>query len=335
MTFDNLYFFLALAEAHIANKFTTKLISFAMEEEDDESFSPIKLESAASDFNLIKQDEEEAEDELPFSEIKTPPVFKPLKKSSASSGLKRGRKAKIPSKTQTDRARKKGTKPGPVPRVDTSAMKCNYEGCGKDFKSKEACKVHLLYFHLKEGSGVPCEECGIFYQNFYYLQKHIRLAHKEFSCKECPETFIGENELERHKRKVHLKGNEHICDACGQGFKMKTYVKKHKRIHHPELVNSHYYCKECNRYFGTNRKLRDHMVGTHLKTRPYKCRAGDRICDKAFYNINLRRTHERQVHRLSIYTPRGAKSIKTVDPLKGDQQQDSTANTAATSEETK
>ena len=94
------------------------------------------------------------------------------------------------------------------------------------------------------------------------------------------------------------------------------------RQHHPELVNSPYYCTDCNRHFGTNRKLRDHMTGAHFKTRPYKCRAGDQICDKAFYNVNLRRKHERQVHQLHIYTPSGTKSNKIVDLLNPiDQQQ--------------
>ena len=49
------------------------------------------------------------------------------------------------------------------------------------------------------------------------------------SLKECNEIFIGDNELGRHRRKVHLKGNEHICEVCGQGFKMKFYMKRHKR----------------------------------------------------------------------------------------------------------
>ena len=51
----------------------------------------------------------------------------------------------------------------------------------------------------------------------------------ELVKKECNEIFIGDNELGRHRRKVHLKGNEHICEVCGQGFKMKFYMKRHKR----------------------------------------------------------------------------------------------------------
>ena len=90
--------------------------------------------------------------------------------------------------------------------------------------------ILLRFSHiLKEGSGVPCEDCGIIYQNFFYLRIHKRQAHEEISCKECNEIFIGDNELGRHRRKVHLKGNEHICEVCGQGFKMKFYMKRHKR----------------------------------------------------------------------------------------------------------
>eukprot|EP00093_Oithona_nana_P008084 08084.XXX_157920_159577_1 [CDS] Oithona nana genome sequencing. len=209
-----------------------------------------------------------------------------------------------------------------ITKVAIIDLKCPHEGCEKTFKKKAGYRKHVNYFHLKEGSGVPCDQCGIIYQNFFYLRIHKRQAHEHVTCKECDEIFIGENELGRHRRKVHLTGNEHICEVCGQGFKMRFYMKRHKRQHHPELVNSPYYCTDCNRHFGTNRKLRDHMTGAHFKTRPYKCRAGDQICDKAFYNVNLRRKHERQVHQLHIYTPSGTKSNKIVDLLNPiDQQQ--------------
>ena len=102
---------------------------------------------------------------------------------------------------------------------------------------------------------------------------------------------------------------------CGQNLISTTDFAHIQRQHHPEMVNSPYHCKECDRYFGTNRKLNDHMTGAHFKTRPYKCRAGDQICDKAFYNVNLRRKHERQVHHLHIFTPSGTKSNKIVDIL--------------------
>lgn len=191
-------------------------------------------------------------------------------------------------------------------------LKCPHEGCEKVFKKKGGWSKHVNYYHLKEGSGVACDECGVVYQNFFYLGLHKRQAHEEVTCKECHQSFIGDNELGRHRRKIHLTGTEHICEVCGQGFKMRFYMQRHKRQRHPECVSSPYFCKECNRYFGTNRKLRDHMTGTHLKTRPYQCRAGEGICQKAFFNVNLRRKHERQVHHLHIFTPSGTKSNKIV-----------------------
>ena len=52
---------------------------------------------------------------------------------------------------------------------------------------EDATKIedYLLRFSniLKEGSGVPCEDCGIIYQNFFYLRIHKRQAHEEISCK--------------------------------------------------------------------------------------------------------------------------------------------------------
>jgi hypothetical protein len=268
----------------------------------------IKMTRTTSSGFKTEEEEEEDDDDDDDEDVKqedfmneSPPLTQLVKKKSSKLG------GLMPER-----------KRGPKTKTESPILKCHHEGCGKLFKKKAGWRKHVNYFHLKEGSGVPCEECGIIYQNFFYLRIHKRQAHEEVNCKDCTKTFIGDNELGRHKRKVHLKGNEHICEVCGQGFKMRFYMKRHKRQHHPEAVNSPYYCKECNRYFGTNRKLRDHMVGAHFKTRPYKCRAGDHICDKAFYNVNLRRKHERQVHHLHIYTPSGTKSNKIVEILNDD-----------------
>ena len=116
-----------------------------------------------------------------------------------------------------------------ITKVAIIDLKCPHEGCEKTFKKKAGYRKHVNYFHLKEGSGVPCDQCGIIYQNFFYLRIHKRQAHEHVTCKECDEIFIGENELGRHRRKVHLTGNEHICEVCGQGFKMRFYMKRHKR----------------------------------------------------------------------------------------------------------
>ena len=52
---------------------------------------------------------------------------------------------------------------------------CDFIGCGKVFKKKAGWRKHINYFHLTEGSGgVPCDDCGIVYQNFFYLRIHKR-----------------------------------------------------------------------------------------------------------------------------------------------------------------
>ena len=163
--------------------------------------------------------------------------------------------------------------------------------------------------------------CGTMYQNFFFLKRHKRLQHDETPCKDCGSKFHGSNELSRHIRKEHLTGNEHICDMCGMGFKVKTYLKRHLRQQHPGSVKSPFVCQECQKPFGTGRKLRDHIQVFHVKTRPHKCREG--VCDKSFTTINMRRRHEKQVHKLFIYTPSGTKSKFTVDPT---QQEITTSN---------
>ena len=59
--------------------------------------------------------------------------------------------------------------------IRTSELMCDFIGCGKVFKKKAGWRKHINYFHLTEGSGgVPCDDCGIVYQNFFYLRIHKR-----------------------------------------------------------------------------------------------------------------------------------------------------------------
>ena len=91
-------------------------------------------------------------------------------------------------------------------------------------------------------------------------------------------------------------------------------------------VKSPFVCQECNKPFGTGRKLRDHIQVFHVKTRPHKCREG--VCDKSFTTVNMRKRHERQVHKLNLYTPSGTKSKFTVEPPAAIELMNSSLNTA-------
>ena len=124
-------------------------------------------------------------------------------------------------------------------KIDHSNLQCTTEGCDKKFNKYEAYRAHIRSYHHKIGSGVPCDNCGTMYQNFFFLKRHKRLQHDETPCKECGLRFHGSNELSRHIRKEHLTGNEHICELCGMGFKMKTYLKRHLRQQHPGELNFH------------------------------------------------------------------------------------------------
>ena len=121
------------------------------------------------------------------------------------------------------------------------------------------------------------------------------MVNSPYYCKDCDRHF-GTN----------LKLHDHNSSIQALNFSARFLVRSNFvslsqnpynpimpyfcRQHHPEMVNSPYYCKDCDRHFGTNRKLRDHMTGAHFKTRPYKCRAGDQICDKvpSIYYVSKR-----------------------------------------------
>lgn len=199
--------------------------------------------------------------------------------------------------------------------LNYSIFRCNHEGCDKVYSNLNSWRTHIKVYHLVEGSGgVTCDVCGSMWQNFFFLNRHKSLAHNEVNCKDCPQVFMGKNALFNHKLKVHLTGNEHICELCGMGFKMKIYLKRHTRQQHPGVIPSPFFCIECEKPFGTGRKLQDHTTAFHTKTRPYKCRAGDQICDKSFSTINLRKRHEKQVHKLFIQVPKGSRSAFVMDP---------------------
>lgn len=138
-------------------------------------------------------------------------------------------------------------------------LTCNI--CGKDFKWRNALRVHLKKHY---GSTYQCYMCGRDFTTKSYLMTHVEMhtgprvrSHKcnlcdkayydksalrkhrathavvrsrPYACSLCGKTFLANNNLQTHI-KLHQNERPHKCDVCGKSFNMKGHLKRHMTIH--------------------------------------------------------------------------------------------------------
>lgn len=138
-------------------------------------------------------------------------------------------------------------------------LTCNI--CGKDFKWRNALRVHLKKHY---GSTYQCYLCGRDFTTKSYLMTHVEMhtgprvrSHKcnlcdkayydksalrkhrathavvrsrPYACTLCGKTFLANNNLQTHI-KLHQNERPYKCDVCGKSFNMKGHLKRHMTIH--------------------------------------------------------------------------------------------------------
>ncbi|GBP11306.1 Zinc finger protein 595 [Eumeta japonica] len=141
---------------------------------------------------------------------------------------------------------------------------CDYDGCGKTFKTKGEMQKHRIIHYPKEQKpcpdcgkrftrqarldrhrmvmhrtrwrNTPCAECGIRFYSQSYLDKHMRTVHNEdrdtYMCDYCGMRYNNKPGLIVHMRHKHFKKKKHTCDICGEKFKNLTPMKRHKWLEH-------------------------------------------------------------------------------------------------------
>ena len=62
---------------------------------------------------------------------------------------------------------------------------------------------------------------------------------------------------------------------------------------HPKEEDKKYVCESCGKGFTQERKMKQHAMNVHIKSRPYKCRFG---CAFAYNDSANRNAHENKKH---------------------------------------
>ncbi|XP_011647293.1 zinc finger protein Xfin-like [Pogonomyrmex barbatus] len=86
---------------------------------------------------------------------------------------------------------------------------------------------------------------------------------KEFKCPTCSMMFSRKKALSRHIETTHSSTRSYECKICCQQFVRKDLLRRHAEQH--ARVKT-YKCTQCNKTFGNELTLRNHLVATNHKT---------------------------------------------------------------------
>ena len=143
--------------------------------------------------------------------------------------------------------------------------KCELDGCGAQFATKEQLNIHMRSNHGEEKFKCPRSGCLQEFVQLSGLNRHIRAVHmgeRPFVCPEtsCLGTFTSLSNLKLHTRMVHRREKLYRCgeEGCASRFSTRTEVQDHGRHQHgkPKLR-----CREdaCGKQFVWASHLYKHM----------------------------------------------------------------------------
>ena len=174
-----------------------------------------------------------------------------------------------------------------------------HKGCIECPDCERVLKEHLFGSHKcdpqnkeksKRGGGI-CPHCGkvcLTYGNLYY-HKNFAHANGSYPCDTCGRVYPSTASLQDHvSRKCQVKVKE--CTLCGAKVK---HMREHLHAVHREEKDKRFQCGICGKGFYDKKKLANHEMSMHIKTRPHRCRYG---CDIGYNDISNRNAHERKTH---------------------------------------
>uniref|UniRef100_A0A3Q3JI75 C2H2-type domain-containing protein n=1 Tax=Monopterus albus TaxID=43700 RepID=A0A3Q3JI75_MONAL len=168
--------------------------------------------------------------------------------------------------------------------------------CGKVMKNKSSLARHSFIHTGKKP--FACHLCNLRFNRRDNLQHHLNQLHpngiaklekqrevqaccrsrlkthevihsgvKPHRCDLCPKAYMRTNDLEHHKKIVHVEGatepqrpNSLLCDFCGKEFKCRSQLSIHYQTHTGERPHL---CDICGRKFGRQHQLKRHKVLVH------------------------------------------------------------------------
>ncbi|KAL7736759.1 hypothetical protein ACLKA6_015610 [Drosophila palustris] len=87
-------------------------------------------------------------------------------------------------------------------------------------------------------------------------------------CDECERRFLNEDQLRRHKHRLHYGSPPYACDVCNQGFRHASKLRMHQDRFHKR--SSRWKCNFCSYCAPSKWDLRTHLT-SHTGERNYTC----------------------------------------------------------------
>ncbi|XP_071340347.1 zinc finger protein ZFP2-like [Trachinotus anak] len=150
--------------------------------------------------------------------------------------------------------------------------------CDLRFNRRDNLQHHLSRLHpdgvaklerQREAQAWLCAVCGKTFSCRSRLKTHevIHSGVKPHRCDLCPKAYMRTNDLEHHKRIVHVEGaaepprpSSLLCDLCGKEFRCRSQLAVHFQTHTGERPHL---CDICGRKFGRQYQLKRHKVLVH------------------------------------------------------------------------
>jgi len=97
------------------------------------------------------------------------------------------------------------------------------------------------------------------------------LKTKRYKCtyKGCSKSYTNQPNLDRHIKHKHLNFKPHKChyEDCSESFTYPSELKRHIEEKHIKP----YKCDQCDKNFGSQKHLDQHISEVHLKLKPFEC----------------------------------------------------------------
>ncbi|KAM4534438.1 uncharacterized protein PAE49_022647 [Odontesthes bonariensis] len=184
--------------------------------------------------------------------------------------------------------------------------------CELRFNRRDNLQHHLSRLHpggvarLEKRRVAPawlCAVCGKTFSCRSRLKTHevIHSGVKPHRCELCPKAYMRTNDLEHHRRVVHVDGAAEpprppslLCDLCGKEFKCRSQLAIHFQTHTGERPHL---CDICGRKFARQYQLKRHKILVHARggedgpapDAPFTCG----VCGKRLKSEALLATHAR------------------------------------------
>ncbi|KAM6971551.1 zinc finger Y-chromosomal protein 1-like, partial [Tautogolabrus adspersus] len=198
--------------------------------------------------------------------------------------------------------------------------------CNMRFNRRDNLQHHLSRLHpngvtkLEKQRDVQawlCAICGKTFNCRSRLKTHevIHSGIKPHRCDLCPKTYMRTNDLEHHKKIVHVEGGAEaqrpcslLCDLCGKEFKCKSQLAVHFQTHTGERPHL---CDICGRKFSRQYQLKRHKILVHANRvngeenmkpdTPFACDVcGKRLKSEALLSAHARIHSGDKPHRCGI-----------------------------------